>query len=66
MHSQKPTGIKPPSKLPALSTIGRGLSELSAADNNSRAMPSSVVPTKHKVSGRMLLLQWTMSFQVLT
>ncbi|KAB2578298.1 Kinesin-like protein klpA [Lasiodiplodia theobromae] len=47
----KPTGIKPPSKLPALSTIGRGLSELSAADNNSRAMPSSVVPTKHKVSG---------------
>ncbi|KAK0659587.1 Kinesin-like protein klpA [Lasiodiplodia hormozganensis] len=47
----KPTGIKPPSKLPALSAIGRGLSELSAADNNSRAMPSSVVPTKHKVSG---------------
>ncbi|KAL0263168.1 kinesin-like nuclear fusion protein [Diplodia seriata] len=51
-ENSKPTGIKPPSKLPALSsTAGRGLSELSAADNNSRAMPSSLVPTKHKVPG---------------
>ncbi|KKY23318.1 putative kinesin motor domain protein [Diplodia seriata] len=51
-ENSKPTGIKPPSKLPALSsTAGRGLSELSAADNNSRAMPSSLVPLKHKVPG---------------
>ncbi|OJD36143.1 kinesin-like protein klpa [Diplodia corticola] len=50
-ENSRPTGIKPPSKLPALSTAGRGLSELSAADNNSRAMPSTLVPTKHKVTG---------------
>ncbi|KAL1624591.1 kinesin-like nuclear fusion protein [Diplodia seriata] len=59
-ENSKPTGIKPPSKLPALSsTAGRGLSELSAADNNSRAMPSSLVPTKHKVPGRTSSQQWT-------
>ncbi|GME31338.1 kinesin-like protein klpa [Neofusicoccum parvum] len=51
-ENSRPTGIKPPSKLPALSSgIARGLQELSANDNNSRAMPPPVVGTKHKTTG---------------
>ncbi|EKG10904.1 hypothetical protein MPH_11906 [Macrophomina phaseolina MS6] len=52
-ENSRPTGIKPPSKLPALSTstFGRGLQELTAADNNARAMPPPVVPAKHKATG---------------
>lgn len=50
-ENSKPSGLKKPSKLPALSSFGRGLQELSAADNNSRAMPPSLVPTKNKASG---------------
>ncbi|KAK8213913.1 P-loop containing nucleoside triphosphate hydrolase protein [Phyllosticta capitalensis] len=51
----KPSGIRPPSKLPApAGGIPRTLQEISASDNNMRATmpnPTSLVPSKNKASG---------------
>ncbi|KAK7519239.1 kinesin motor domain protein [Phyllosticta citriasiana] len=50
----KPSGIRPPSKLPApAGGLPRTLQEISASDNNMRALaaPASLVPSKNKASG---------------
>ncbi|KAK7623173.1 kinesin motor domain protein [Phyllosticta citricarpa] len=50
----KPSGIRPPSKLPApAGGLPRTLQEISASDNNMRAFaaPASLVPSKNKASG---------------
>lgn len=52
-QTMRPSGLKPPSRIPA--SLSAGLHEMSASDNNARAMlPPPPQSLKHKGSARML------------
>lgn len=65
LENTRPSGLKPPSRLPAFNNLHRALQETTSSDQNARTAhgagndrhggamgpPSSIIPSKHKVSG---------------